>query len=248
MVGEGAAVLVRRVLGAAGLDPETPGALDRFLALYDERLLDTTRLYPGIRDALDAARSAAGAGRAHQQATPAGRAAARRRCGVRAPFIEVVGGDGPLPRKPDPAGLPSLRLHAGGGPMVLVGDSPVDAETAGAARVPFVLAGYGFGASAFDRRRRRRFVAASRPPTCRAVDSRGARAAAAVAHGLSVARQAAAGVSTSSFDAARVPMVTIASSRPRRRTASAASSRDSTSTASPGFNPWRSTKRRNAAS
>ncbi len=31
MVGEGAAVLVRRALTAAGLDPETPGALDRFL-------------------------------------------------------------------------------------------------------------------------------------------------------------------------------------------------------------------------
>ncbi len=41
-------------------------------------------------------------------------------------------------------------------------------------------------------------------------------------------------------------MVTTVSSRPRRRTESAASSRDSTSTASPGFSPWRSTKRRNA--
>ena len=49
MVGDGAAVLVRRVLTAAALDPATPGALDRFLALYDARLLDTTRLYPGVR-------------------------------------------------------------------------------------------------------------------------------------------------------------------------------------------------------
>ena len=54
MVGEGAALLVQRALGAAGLDPGTPGALDRFLALYDERLLDTTRLYPGLRRALRA--------------------------------------------------------------------------------------------------------------------------------------------------------------------------------------------------
>ena len=37
-------------------------------------------------------------------------------------------------------------------------------------------------------------------------------------------------------------MVTTASPRPRSRTASAASSRDSTSTVSPGFNPCRSTK------
>ena len=35
MVGEGAAVLVRRALAASGLEPDTPGALDRFLAIYD---------------------------------------------------------------------------------------------------------------------------------------------------------------------------------------------------------------------
>ena len=159
----------------------------------------------------------------------------------------MVGGDGPLPRKPDPAGLLSLRLHAGGGPMVLVGDSPVDAETARRGGVPFVLAGYGFGAAAFDRvpdgvRRRRRPAR----PAARAIAR--ARCTPAADAAPSPARQAAAGVSTSSFDAARVPMVTTASPRPRSRTASAASSRDSTSTASPGFNPWRSTKRRNAAS
>ena len=42
MVGEGAAVLVRRVLSAAQLDPATVGALPRFLELYDERLVDHT--------------------------------------------------------------------------------------------------------------------------------------------------------------------------------------------------------------
>ena len=33
MVGDGAPLLVRRALAAASLDPDTPGALDRFLAL-----------------------------------------------------------------------------------------------------------------------------------------------------------------------------------------------------------------------
>ena len=47
LVGEGAAVLVRRALERSGLDPGTPGALDQFLRLYDGRLLDTTRPYPG---------------------------------------------------------------------------------------------------------------------------------------------------------------------------------------------------------
>lgn len=148
MVGEGAAVLVRRVLTAAALDPETPGALARFLALYEACLLDTTRLYPGVREALDQLDPLL----TLTVLTNKPRGPAERvldGLGVRRLFLEVVGGDGPLPRKPDPTGLRSLRMHAGGGPMTLVGDSPVDAETAHRGGVPFVLAGYGFGAAAF---------------------------------------------------------------------------------------------------
>src|SRR5262245_22287168 len=57
MVGEGAAVLVRRALTASGLDPQTPGALDRFLAHYGERLTVHTRPYDGLIDALPALQS-----------------------------------------------------------------------------------------------------------------------------------------------------------------------------------------------
>ena len=53
MVGEGAAVLVRRALAASGLEPDTPGALDRFLAIYDTCLLDRTRPYPGMVETLE---------------------------------------------------------------------------------------------------------------------------------------------------------------------------------------------------
>jgi phosphoglycolate phosphatase len=151
MVGEGAAVLVRRALTAAGVDPATPGATARFLALYDARLLATTCLYPGVRDVLDALdpRTAL-AVLTNKPAAPAERLLSG--LGVRQYFIEVVGGDGPWPRKPDPAGLTALRVHARGGPMVMVGDSPVDAETAARAGATFVLARYGFGASAFGDR------------------------------------------------------------------------------------------------
>ena len=151
MVGEGAAVLVRRALTAAGVDPGTPGATDRFLALYDARLLDTTGLYPGMRAVLDALDPlAALAVLTNKPAAPAERMLIA--LGVRDYFVEVVGGDGPWPRKPDPAGLASLRMHARGGPIVMVGDSPVDAETAARAGATFVLARYGFGSEAFGDR------------------------------------------------------------------------------------------------
>jgi phosphoglycolate phosphatase len=148
MVGDGAAVLVRRALAAAGLDADTPGALARFLALYDERLLATTRLYPGVRSALDVLDPlVALAVVTNKPEAPANRLLDG--LGVRTYFVEVIGGDGTFPRKPAPAGLRSLAVHARGGPLVLVGDSPVDRATAEAAGAAFVLARYGFGASAF---------------------------------------------------------------------------------------------------
>lgn len=54
MVGDGAAMLIRRALTAASLDPDTPGVLDRFLVHYDARLLDHTRPYPGMVETLAA--------------------------------------------------------------------------------------------------------------------------------------------------------------------------------------------------
>lgn len=148
MVGDGAALLVRRALDAAGLDPDTTGALDRFLALYDQRLLDTTRLYPGVRATLAHLEPLLPlAVVTNKPLMPALRVL--EGLGVRAHFVDVIGGDGAWPRKPDPAGLRSLAVHAAGGPVVLVGDSPVDAETADRAGAAFVLAAYGFGAARF---------------------------------------------------------------------------------------------------
>ena len=45
MVGDGAATLVARAFAAAGVE-RPPDALDRFLAIYDARLLKHTRPYP----------------------------------------------------------------------------------------------------------------------------------------------------------------------------------------------------------
>jgi len=145
MVGEGAATLVRRALAAAGLrDVRT--ALARFLEIYDTRLLNHTRAYVGIEDAV-------------RQARAVGRVAVLTNkprkptdtilqgLGLDDLFDEVIGGDGPLPRKPDPASLRQLMATCGASPRstVMVGDSWVDYQTARAAGAAICLARYGFG-------------------------------------------------------------------------------------------------------
>ena len=146
MVGEGAAVLVRRALSASQLDPETPGALVRFLELYDERLLVHTRPYPGMRDALAALKASSRlAVLTNKPARATGRILDALE--LASYFDQVIGGDSPHGRKPDPAGLLQLIHDAGTAPAstVLVGDSPIDRETAWRASTRICLVRYGFG-------------------------------------------------------------------------------------------------------
>lgn len=148
MVGEGASVLVERALRHAGLDPSTPGALDRFRAIYGRRLLDLTRPYDGIIEVL-AQLTRIGPLSVLTNKPGDATDVLLEGLGLRGFFTEVIGGDGPYGRKPDPAGLRALLARTGG-VGVFVGDSPVDAETARAAGCPFVQAAYGFGVVKFD--------------------------------------------------------------------------------------------------
>ena len=146
MVGEGAAVLVSRLMAARGLTPDPAEALARFLALYDERLLVHTRPYRGIPEALEELR-----GRARLAVLTNKPAAATGRIldglGLRGSFEWVIGGDTPLGRKPDPAGLRWLTREASADPhaTVMVGDSVIDLRTARNAGTHVCLTRYGFG-------------------------------------------------------------------------------------------------------
>lgn len=145
MVGDGAAQLVARVLTAAGLEPSAQ-ALPQFLAFYDERLLAHTRLYPGIAEAVaEAATLARLAVLTNKPLAQTERILSE--LGIRGYFAEVIGGDGPYPRKPDPASLVALIASAGAtsDTAMLVGDSHVDRETARRARAHCCLVSYGFG-------------------------------------------------------------------------------------------------------
>jgi phosphoglycolate phosphatase len=145
MVGEGARVLVSRALAAAGLE-QAPDALPRFLEIYDTRLLNHTRLYDGLTDVLRAARTQTRlAVLTNKPIAPSEKILAG--LGARDLFDEVVGGDGPHPRKPDPASLLDLMARAGTTPAttLMVGDTRIDLETAQRASVRCCIVTYGFG-------------------------------------------------------------------------------------------------------
>jgi phosphoglycolate phosphatase len=150
MVGDGAAVLVRRALVKAGVEVNPRQALERFLDHYDTRLLATTQPYVGMVDTLEALRPT------YSLAVLTNKpAAASMRLleglDLLKYFPEVIGGDTPFGRKPDPAALLALMSRAGATPdtTLLVGDSPVDLATAQRAEARVCLARYGFGFRAF---------------------------------------------------------------------------------------------------
>ena len=147
LVGEGATTLVRRAFEQAHREPPAD-ALDRFLAIYHEHLLDRTRPYRGIPEVLGQLRARAALAVLTNKPLDATR---RVLAGLDlAPFFpddRVVGGDGPFARKPDPAGLRHLMAAASATPAetTLVGDSMIDWRTGKNAGVRVCLVRYGFG-------------------------------------------------------------------------------------------------------
>ena len=150
MIGEGAKVLIRRALAASGI-AEDPGAITRFLEIYDRKLLDHTRPYAGITDVVRAARKHARvAVLTNKPLAPSEKVLAG--LGMRDLFDDVIGSDGPYPRKPDPTALLALMERAGATPgrTLMVGDSRIDYETARSAAARCCLVVYGFSNHTLD--------------------------------------------------------------------------------------------------
>lgn len=147
MVGEGARRLISRLLTTAQVKVPLAEALARFIEIYERHLVVHTRLYPGIPEAL---------GTLLERSQLAVLTNKPRRAALDILdhfelldlFIEVIGGDGPLPRKPDPTGLQTLcaQADARAEETLVIGDSWVDIETARRASARAAFATYGFGA------------------------------------------------------------------------------------------------------
>lgn len=148
MVGDGAPMLIRRALTQSGINPPAHEALERYLRIYDRRLMDHTNPYDGIRETL--ALSIRRGPLAVLTNKPRGPSIGiLEALGLRGFFSRIIGGDSEYGRKPDPTGLFALQALAPGDQLVMIGDSPADWKTAEAANVPFVFTRYGFGAPKF---------------------------------------------------------------------------------------------------
>lgn len=143
LVGGGAKALLRAALGDVDED-FVERAYPIYLDAYAAHICDGTRIYPGVETALDAL-CARGVNLAictnKPERTTQLLVAA---LGWTGRFAAVVSADTLPVRKPDPLPLTEAIERAGGGRAAYVGDSIVDAETARAARLPFVAVGFGF--------------------------------------------------------------------------------------------------------
>lgn len=149
-VGNGAPVLVQRALPDAGEEDWSRG-LQYFLDYYREHMLDSTRLYPGVREALDELR-AAGLPLAVLTNKPVRFSVQMLDgLGLGQHFFRVYGGNSFPEKKPDPTGLNALIAEAGcdRNRTVMVGDSAVDVQTARNAGVQACGVRWGFQPETF---------------------------------------------------------------------------------------------------
>lgn len=149
-VGQGVDVLLHRALGG-GLDARTEADLHaRARRLFDAAYAATngrrTRLYPGVREGLDAFRVLGLRLACVTNKPQAPTDAVLAQFGLEAYFEFALGGDVLPQRKPQPEPLwhAAHRLGIDAAACLMLGDSANDAKAARAAGMPVVLVDYGY--------------------------------------------------------------------------------------------------------
>jgi len=147
MIGDGVAMLVARALTARQCTrADHAEAAQVFMRHYEADATSRTTAFPGTHEALQALHEA-DIPLAVCTNKPAGISSRiLAKLGLAKYFARVVGGDSLPYRKPDPRVLRHLleAFDARREKALLVGDSEVDAATASAAGVPFVLMKHGY--------------------------------------------------------------------------------------------------------
>lgn len=149
LIGGGARALLERGFARAGATLSASRGDElfaRFLVLYQDRLADESRPYPGVRESLTyllaaGARLAVCTNKRTDLST-----ALLTQLDLARFFTAIVGPDAAGARKPDPRHLEAAIAAAGGDPIraLMVGDSATDAGAARAMGVPLILVSFGY--------------------------------------------------------------------------------------------------------
>jgi phosphoglycolate phosphatase len=153
MVGDGASALIARALAARQCVTADPAkALEEFLQHYEANPTAVTKTFPGVSETLERLQ-AFGLTLAICTNKPSHLThMILERLGISRFFVRVIAGDTLPFRKPDPRALFEVLNVFGTPPAaaLMVGDSEVDAATAHAANVPFILMTYGYHRGPID--------------------------------------------------------------------------------------------------
>ena len=140
-LGKGIKVLVERLLRTTGGVPggDLAAHVAQFRAIYAADPLSDTEVFPGVHGALaDLASAGHGLGVCTQKLNePA--LVILRTLGLMPPVSAFTGGESLDVLKPDPRMLAHAAAQLPPGPLIYIGDSETDAETARRAAVPFLL-------------------------------------------------------------------------------------------------------------
>src|SRR5205807_6246221 len=154
-IGDGAPMLVRRALGDPDDESYVNSALEFFLIYYRAHKLDTTYVYEGILESLDAIRNSRN-GHPAKMAVLSNKPVFPSRAivealGLGSYFFQVYGGNSFHTKKPDPAGVQALLGEANMRPeqSVIIGDSDIDVLTARNSGIYSLGVNYGFAPHTF---------------------------------------------------------------------------------------------------
>ncbi|VAW22632.1 Phosphoglycolate phosphatase [hydrothermal vent metagenome] len=141
-IGNGIPRLVERVMAEAKIvfSKEKHAALTKeFTKDYFANPAELTRLYPDVRKTLEILQNQGFSMGICTNKAYGVTSRVLRQLQLEQYFTSVIGGDTLKVNKPDPAMLLASIRELGGGEAIFVGDSEVDEETAGAAKVDFIL-------------------------------------------------------------------------------------------------------------
>ena len=149
-IGNGAPMLIRRALGPDFEEEDVARALEFFLGYYRQHKLDNTRLYPGVREALNSFGD-----RILVVLTNKPVRISREileGLGASGYFRCVFGGNSFETKKPHPEGVQNILEDSGVPPdqAMIVGDSDVDVLTGRNAGIHTCGVTYGFAPHTFE--------------------------------------------------------------------------------------------------